>query len=158
LWTAFPSASRNSSAETFSSAENGARPVATALTLRSSQSGWNLQAPTNAPPVEVRAHHRPGLRPVRADPRQRQVAPGELGAPGVDPVEDVDDDVHGLVGAGDRLDVDVAVEHVARRWRRSTKSKKPGWPFNPDATAEGPPVNRAVTSTQSGSSFILTEP
>jgi hypothetical protein len=74
---------------------------------------WELQAPSNAPPIEVRTHHRSSLRPVRTDPRQRQITPGELGAPGVDPVEDVDDDVHRLVGAGDRLDVDLAVEHVA---------------------------------------------
>ena len=72
-----------------------------------------LQAPLRAPAVELGTHRRTRVRPVRTDPRQRQIAPGELGAPGVDPVEDVDDDVHGLVGAGDALDVDLAVEHVA---------------------------------------------
>ena len=118
-----------------------------------------LQAPLRAPPVEVRAHRRSRLRPVRADPRQRQIAPGELGAPGVDPVEDVDDDVHGLVGAGDALDVDLAVEHVANAVEAVDEVEEAGMAVaSPDATAAGPPANSAVTSTQSGSSFILTGP
>ncbi len=67
-----------------------------------------------APAVQVATHGRAGVAPLGADPRQREVTLGQLGTAGVDPVEDVDDDVDGLVGAGDGLDVEGALQDVAQ--------------------------------------------
>ena len=95
-------------------AENGAFPVATALTFRSSQSGVNRR-PRSARTVEVAPHRRPRICPLGADSGQCEIALRQLGAPGVDAVEDVDDDIDGLVNAGDGLDVEDALEDVAQQ-------------------------------------------
>ena len=64
------------------------------------------------PPVQVSAHGGAGLRPVSALLGQRKISLGQLRAAGVDPVEDVDHHVDGLVLAGDLLLVEVALEHL----------------------------------------------
>src|ERR1700683_204487 len=58
------------------------------------------------------SHGGPGFWPVRALLGQRKVALGQLRAAGVDAVEDVHDYVDGLVLAGDRLFVEIAVQHL----------------------------------------------
>ena len=47
------------------------------------------------------------------DPGRAQLLREQLRAAGVDAIEDVDDDVDRLVRAGDRLDVELLLEHVA---------------------------------------------
>lgn len=62
-------------------------------------------APLGQQPAQAPA----GLGPLRTYPGQGQVSFGELGAPRVDPVEDVDDHVDGLVLAHHLLDMQVDV-------------------------------------------------
>ena len=61
------------------------------------------------PAIQVATHGRSRITPLSADLRQGEVSLGQLRATGVDPVEDLDDDVHGLVCARDLLDVKVTL-------------------------------------------------
>lgn len=70
--------------------------------------------PDALPPGQVVAHHLAGARPLRAQLGQGEVALGQFGAAGVDPVEDVDDDVDGLVPPGDLLLVEVPLEELVQ--------------------------------------------
>src|SRR5699024_3135977 len=59
--------------------------------------------PAFLPAVDGCAHHLAGVGPLRAHLCQRQVTLGQLGAAGVDPVEDPDDFLDVLVHPGDFL-------------------------------------------------------
>jgi len=61
------------------------------------------------PGFELGLHLFTGLGPVGADFGEGQVALGEFGAAAVDPIEDVYDDIEGLVGSGDFFDVQVDI-------------------------------------------------
>ena len=58
---------------------------------------------------KLRLHRVAPIRPVGADLGERQIALGKLRAAAVDPIEDVDDNVERLVGAGHFLDMNLDV-------------------------------------------------
>ena len=66
------------------------------------------------PALPVTVHLVPRFGPRRADLGERQVALRELRAPRVDPIEDVDDNINGLVLARDLLDVHLALLHLVQ--------------------------------------------